>query len=109
MHDSVLICIGLGTSILRVRERPGQAGRRRFGPPRLELDTRLCDFSLVLLIGFSGAGCFLQSALNLIGCVIARRQRFVKLRLRIRIAPVLHASFLPPHLPRPVVVEQSFA
>jgi hypothetical protein len=73
----ICLCFTPGTLILRVRE--SQAECRRFGPLRLELGTHLGEFSLALLIGFSGAGCFLQSALSLLECVIARQQRFVKL------------------------------
>jgi hypothetical protein len=60
----------LGTTIPRVRE--SQAECRRFGLARLELGTHLREFSLDLLIGFSGVGRFLQSALSLLEGVIAR-------------------------------------
>src|SRR5712671_6862951 len=76
----VCLCFVLDTTILRVRGT--QAECRRFGSARVELGTNLCEFSLALLIGFSGAGCFMKSALSLFECVIARHQRFVKLRLQ---------------------------
>ncbi|KAF8499884.1 hypothetical protein F5888DRAFT_1686371, partial [Russula emetica] len=57
----VCICFAVGTTILRVRESQAECGR--FGLARLKLGTNLREFSLALLIGFSGAGCFLPGAL----------------------------------------------
>ncbi|KAF8499856.1 hypothetical protein F5888DRAFT_1686120 [Russula emetica] len=82
---AICVCIyfAVGTTILCVRESQAECGR--FGLARLELCTHLCEFSLALLIGlngFSGAGCFLQSALSLLGCMIAGQRQFVKLCLQ---------------------------
>src|SRR6266849_6197971 len=76
----VCLCFALGTIVLRVCE--SRAECRRFGLPRLEFGSHLCEFSLALLIGFSRAGCFLQSVSSLLECLVARQQRFVKIRLQ---------------------------
>jgi hypothetical protein len=67
----VCLCFALDTTILLVRE--SQAECRQFGLARLELGTHLRGFPLALLICFSGAGCFLQSTLSLLECVIIRQ------------------------------------
>ena len=77
----VCLCFTLGTIILHVCE--SRAECRRFGLPRLELGTHLSEFSLALLIGFSSAEYFLQSASSLLESLVTRQQLFVKLRLQV--------------------------